>query len=181
MARVVLVSHDVQTVKGGQAGGVGAFVTHFARLLRQAGEDVTILLTRQETFPVSVDEGWRERYIELGIRLIEVHNSEADATRWCEPWIVRLSEKVTPLLAEFDIAYFQDWANTAFHAARLKRYGMARLPLLVTVLHGPSEWIRVGEQRYADVPQGLHLDYVERYAAQHSDFVIAPSQYSTLR
>src|SRR5271170_7154875 len=114
MAKVALVTHDVQTIKG-RAGGVAAFVTNFARLLRQAGEDVTILLTRQETFPVEVDDKWRKRYADWGVALLELHNAEADPDTWNEPWAARLSKLVAPLLSEFDIVYFQDWANTAFH------------------------------------------------------------------
>ena len=152
MAKVALVTHDVQTIRG-CAGGVAAFVTHFGRLLRAAGDEVTIILTRQETHTVSVDENWRRKYREWGIELETVHNSEPSADRWADPWTVRLSEKVAPLLAKFDIAYFQDWANVAFHVARVKRYNRARLPMLVTVLHGPSDWIRVLNRRNPDIPR----------------------------
>ncbi|HEX3744649.1 MAG TPA: glycosyltransferase [Bryobacteraceae bacterium] len=176
MSKVALVSHDVQTIHG-RAGGVGAFVTHFGRLLRKAGEEVTIILTRQETHPVHIDDQWRRTYEDCGIGIVELHNSEARADRWADSWTVRLAEQVTPLLAGFDIAYFQDWANMAFHAARVKRFSPAPLPILVTVLHGPSAWIAVGNRRYPEIPEDLHLGYVERYAAQHSDFVVSPSRY----
>ncbi len=176
MARVALVTHDVQTING-RSGGVAAFVTHFGRLLRNSGEEVTIILTRQETQPVYVDENWRRRYREWGIDLIELHNSELAPDRWSDTWTVRLSEQVTPVLKGFDIAYFQDWANVAFHATRVKRFSLEPMPVLVTVLHGPSNWIRVGNQRYPEIPEDLYLDYIERYAARHSDMVISPSSY----
>jgi GT2 family glycosyltransferase/glycosyltransferase involved in cell wall biosynthesis len=176
MSNVALVTHDVQTIAG-KAGGVGAFVTHFARLLRQAGENVTIVLTRQETHPVFVDENWRNRYEQWGISLLELHNTEPSADRWSDPWTARLSELVAPHLANFDIAYFQDWANVAFRTARAKRFTSAPMPVLVTVLHGPSGWVRVGNQGYPEIPEDLHLDYIERYAAKHSDFVVSPSRY----
>ena len=185
MAKVALVTHEVQTVLGGRAGGVAAFVTHFARLLRNAGEDVTLILTRQEVFPVLVDQPWRERYAEWGIHLIELHSVERKPENWCEAWPAALSEQLTPYLDRFDIAYFQDWANVAFHPARLKRLGRAfknggdpnQTPVLVTVLHGPSAWGRVGNQRYPEIPGDSQLEYVERYAAQHSDLVVTPSRY----
>jgi glycosyltransferase involved in cell wall biosynthesis/GT2 family glycosyltransferase len=176
MSKVALVSHDVQTLNG-RAGGVAAFLTHFARLLKQAGEEVTIILTRQETHPVPVDEPWRVRYAEWGIELVEIHNNEPNPDRWCQPWTARLSEIVAPLLDGFDIAYFQDWANVAFHTARAKRFARSPMPILVTVLHGPSGWVRVGNQRYPEIPEDLHLDYIERYSARHSDFVVSPSRY----
>ncbi len=177
MARVALVSHDVQTLLGGRAGGVGAFVTHFASLLRERGDDVTIVLTRQETFPVRVDEAWRERYRRWGIDLIELNNTPPSPDRWSDAWPLRLSEQVAPLLDGFDIAYFQDWANVAFQAVRARRFSVASRPVLVTVLHGPSAWIRAGNQQYSNLPEDLHVEFIERYSAGHSDHVLAPSRY----
>lgn len=185
MAKVALVTHEAQTVLGGKGGGVAAFVTHFARLLRDAGDDVTIVLTRQETFPVTVDPPWRERYAAWGIPLLELHSRERSASNWCEAWPARLSEQLAPLLDGFDIAYFQDWANVAFELVRRKRLGLPlapgstadRIPVLVTVLHGPSTWVRTGNQLYPDVPADLQLDYIERYAARHSDLLVSPSRY----
>ena len=175
--RVALVSHDVQTVQGGRAGGVAAFVTHFARLLRGQGEDVTIILTRQEIFPVTVDPAWRARYAGWGIRLIEIHNDPPSAARWSDAWPLRLSEKLLPHLEGFDIAYFQDWANVAFQAARIRRFGPSKLPRIVTVLHGPSLWNLALNQRYPHVPEDLHVAFMESYSARHSDAVVAPSRY----
>lgn len=176
MSKVALVSHDVQTIRG-RAGGVGAFVTHFARLLRDSGDEVTIILTRQETFPVEIDESWRRKFADWGIEILEFHNAEPSPDRWSQPWADRLSELVAPRLADFDIAYFQDWANVAFRTARLKRFSAARMPVLVTVLHGPSAWVRMGNQRQPEVPEDLDLNYIERYSARHSDFVVSPSRY----
>ena len=185
MAKVALVTHEVQTVLHGRAGGVAAFVTHFARLLRAAGEDVTLILTRQEIFPVLVDDNWRERYAEWGIKLIELHSAPIAPDTWCAAWAAALSEQLSPYLYGFDVAYFQDWANVAFHTARLKRLGrpliaggeLERTPVLVTVLHGPSGWGRVANQRYPELPGDMHLEYIERYSAEHSDLVAAPSRY----
>jgi glycosyltransferase involved in cell wall biosynthesis/GT2 family glycosyltransferase len=177
MAKVALVTYDVQTLKDGRAGGVAAFTTRFARLLRMAGEDVTIIVTRGEPHPVPLDERWRGRYADWGIALIEVHNTEPSADRWCAPWTARLSEQVASHLDGFDIAYFQDWANVAFCTARIKRFSKSPMPILVTVLHGPSGWERVGNKRFSEIPEDLHLDYIERYSARHSDFVVSPSHY----
>jgi hypothetical protein len=70
MARVAIVSYDVQTIRG-KAGGVAAFTTRWARLLRDAGEDVTIVMVRTDWEPTSVDAVWRARYQAEGIGLIE--------------------------------------------------------------------------------------------------------------
>ncbi|MGA3204753.1 MAG: glycosyltransferase [Bryobacteraceae bacterium] len=176
MSKVALVSHDLPTIHG-RAGGVGTFVAQFAALLRERGEDVTIILTRQETEPTRIDEKWRRKYEHLGIRLVELHNAPPSPDRWSDAWTARLSQQVAPLLRGFDIAYFQDWANVAFQAARAKRFNPMGWPVLVTVLHGPSNWIRAANREYPDIPDDLHLEFIERYSARHSDRVIAPSRY----
>lgn len=170
------MSHDVQAIRG-RAGGVGSFVTHWAELLRDRGDEVTIVLVRQETEPVRVDESWRRRYRERGIGLLEIHNAPPSPWRWSDAWPARLSERVAPHLAGFDAVYLQDWANPAFFAARAARFRAGPRPALVTVLHGPSGWIRVANGRHPRIPEDLHVDLVERYAARHSDAVIAPSRY----
>jgi O-antigen biosynthesis protein len=176
MSKVALVSHDVPTVHG-RAGGAGTFITQFAALLRSRGEEVTIILTRQEVEPTPIDEIWRRKYASRGIRLIELHSEPPRPDRWSDAWPARLSEQVAPLLHDFDIAYFQDWANVAFCAARAKRFNPSRWPVLVTVLHGPSNWIRPANQQYPNIPEDLHVEFVERYSARHSDYVAAPSRF----
>jgi O-antigen biosynthesis protein len=176
MARVALVSHDVQAVQG-RAGGVGTFVTNWARLLKSGGDDVTIVFAHQEVESPGLDARWIENYRSWGIGFIELHSDPPSAERWPDVWAMRLSEKLHPLLSEYDIVYFQDWANLAFHTVRTGRFSTTSRPTCITVLHGPSNWVRVGNRRYPAVPGDLHLEFVERYAAEHSDFVIAPSRY----
>ncbi|MGP0073673.1 MAG: glycosyltransferase [Bryobacteraceae bacterium] len=176
MAKVALVSHDVQTVLG-RAGGVGAFVTHWAKLLRSSGEEVTIILTHAEVQTAGLDPHWAANYRSWGIEFIELHSDPPSADRWPEAWTIRLSEKLHPLLLQYDVVYFQDWANLAFHTVRVNRFSTTRGPLCVTVLHGPSNWVRLGNRKHPQIPVDLHLEFVERYSAEHSDVVIAPSNY----
>src|SRR5580658_8860464 len=96
MARIAFPSYDVQTLNG-RGGGVGSFITHFARLLRAQGHQVTIIATTGGTAPLPVDPEWRRRYRSWGIHVSDVHN-EATANRWPDIWTVRLSEKLTPHL-----------------------------------------------------------------------------------
>lgn len=176
MAKVALVSHDVQAVKG-RAGGVGAFVTHWAKLLRKNGDDVTIILTHAEVQTAGLDPQWAGHYRSWGIKFIELHSDPPNADRWPEAWAIRLSEKLHPLLLQFDVAYFQDWANLAFHTVRVNRFSTTPGPICVTVLHGPSNWVRIGNRKHPQIPVDLHLEFVERYSAERSDVVIAPSNY----
>jgi len=176
MARVALVSHDVQTVQG-RAGGVGAFVTHWAKLLKQKGDEVTIIFTHAELETAGLDPEWAANYSSWGIDVIELHSDRPTADRWPEAWAMRLSEKLHPLLLGFDAVYFQDWANLAFHTVRINRFSPTPGPLCITVLHGPSNWVRIGNRRYPHIADDLHLEFVEKYSAEHSDAVIAPSNY----
>jgi len=176
MARVAFASFDVQTTNT-RAGGVGSFITQFARMLRDAGDEVSILVTRGEPFQTPLDEHWKENYRAWGIDLIEVHNKTFQPNRWPELWALRLSEQVAPLLRNFDIVYFMDWGNVAFRLVREKRFATKTLPVCVTVMHGASYWVYLGDRNYPPIPEGLQLEYLERYSARHSDYVIAPSRY----
>jgi len=176
MARVAIVSYDIQTVRG-KAGGVGAFCTRWARLLRAAGEDVTLVLTRTDWEPMAVDPAWKARYQAEGIHLMEMQAPPPQPTRWPEVAAMRMAEMVTPVLRGFDIVYFQDWGNTAFDLVRKRRYSEDKGPVCVTVLHGPSEWELSSNEQFPALPDDLHLAYVERYAARHSDYVVSPSAY----
>jgi len=176
MAKVALVSHDVQTVQG-RAGGVGAFVTHWAKLLKNSGDEVSIILTHAEIQTPGLDPKWATNYQSWGIQFIELHSDPPSTDRWPEAWAMRLSEKLHPILLQYDAVYFQDWANPAFHTVRVNRFSKTPGPVCITVLHGPSNWVRLGNRRYPQIPDDLHLEFVERYSAEHSDVVIAPSNY----
>jgi glycosyltransferase involved in cell wall biosynthesis len=176
MARVAIVSYDVQTIRG-KAGGVAAFTTRWANLLRQAGEDVTIIMTRTDWDPVSVDSQWRARYQAAGISLIELQSPRPSTTRWPEVPTMRVSELAAPILKNFDIVYLQDWGNPGFHLLRERRYTLDQGPVCVTQIFGPSEWELSSNHKYPRLPDDLHLAYQERYAAKHCDFVVSSSRY----
>jgi glycosyltransferase involved in cell wall biosynthesis len=175
VVRVAFPSYDVRTIAG-VGGGVGTFIAHFAKRLRDQGDEVSIIFATGATHPIKVDQRWREIYQSWGIELLEVHNDPFDPNRWPDFWTMRLSEKLTPILRNFDVAYFGDWGNLAFDTVRKKRLGLDKLPTCVTVLHGASTWCRWGDRSKLVVPDHLNLEFLERYAARHSDFVAAPSR-----
>jgi glycosyltransferase involved in cell wall biosynthesis len=181
MARVAIVSYDAQTIRG-EAGEAGLFATRLANLLRRAGEDVAIVVIHAGWAPGSVDAHWRARYRADGISLIELQSPPASATRWPDVSSMRSAEIAAPILGGFDIVYCQDRGNPAFHLLRTRRYTAKhytakRGPVCVTVLNGPSEWQLSSNEHYPELPTDLHLAYVERYAARHSDLVVSPSSY----
>ena len=124
-----------------------------------------------------LDPQWAANYRSWGIEFIELHSDPPSADRWPEAWAMRLSEKLHPMLLQYDVVYFQDWANLAFHTVRVNRFSKTPGPICITVLHGPSNWVRLGNRKYPQIPDDLHLEFVERYSAENSDVVIAPSNY----
>jgi O-antigen biosynthesis protein len=177
MTKTVFLSHDVHTING-VAGGVAAFTTNLATLLRRQNEDVTIIAVRKSTSPFRIDEAWRKRYAELGIDLLEIHSgTQSVEHRPHDAWTMYLGEKVEPHLRDADVIYAQDWGNPAAFALRKWRYERTYAPSVVTVLHGPSVWARQTNRLHLQVTEDLHLEFTERYAAQHSDFVVSPSQF----
>ena len=156
MTRVAIVSYDVQTING-KAGGVGAFTTRWAKLLRSAGEAVTIVMTRMDWEPMRVDSKWRAHYQQNDISLIELQAPPGLPTRWPEVPTMRMAEIAAPVLKGFDIVYFQDWGNAGFHLMRERRYSREPGPVCVTVLHGPSEWQLSSNGKYPDLPKRLYI------------------------
>ncbi len=174
MARVAFPSYDVRTVAG-RGGGVGTFIKHLAKRLREDGDDVAIIFATGAPSPARVDQKWRDLYRSWGIEVIEIHNSPWSPHRWPDIWPMRLSEQLAPILRSFDVAYFADWGNLAFHTVRQKRFATTPMPTCVTVLHGASTWVRWGDRENPTIPPHLDLEFLERYGAEHSDFVVAPS------
>ena len=80
-------------------------------------------------------------------------------------------------MGRFDVVYLQDWANPGFRSIRERRFSTSPAPVFVTVLHGPSPWIRSGNRKLPAIPTDLQVDFIERYSAEHSDYIIAPSRY----
>jgi glycosyltransferase involved in cell wall biosynthesis len=176
MAKVAFPSYDVQTLNS-RAGGVGTFISQFARLLKDRGDEVTIILTREEAGWLSIDPNWREAYRSWGIELVEMHNRIIPNKSSPRSRTMQLSEQVAPLLRGFDVVYFSDWANVGFHSVRVKRFTDTAMPVCVTVMHGPSNWVRLCDQKYPELPEDLYIEFIERYAALNSDFVVAPSRF----
>jgi glycosyltransferase involved in cell wall biosynthesis len=174
MPRIAFLSHHIRPVDG-QVGDVVTFITLFARMLKENGDDVTFV-TRKELHAFASDPRWCEDLRAGGIELVEVHGEPAAPSGWPDIWPMRLSEQLAPILRNFDIVYFADCADLAIHTIRMKRFTTKPTPVCVTALHRPSNWILAADRRYPVIPGHLSLEFSERYSARHSDFVIATSR-----
>lgn len=174
--KTVLTTHDLQ-VQGRPAGGIATFTSQLALLLRSAGYDVSILHADFETRPLDVV--WQANYRAKGIDVSPLIAPFMNPARYPNVPAVNLSEAVTGVLQMADVAYFHDWGNPAFDTLRRRRFDPigTKSPVCVTVLHGPSMWRREALRRFIDIPDDLNRDYLEMYAAQHSDLVVSPSRY----
>ncbi len=172
--KTVIVTPDL--VGPIQNGGIGTFATNFALLLRRNGHEVSILFTSPEDFP---RRQWIKFYEENDIKVIHVKERTSHNNADGDWWFIRRSESVTNYLPpDTDIVYLQDWHGNGFHSLRSRRYRSKKYPVFVSVLHSNSDWIREGSQEFSEyLLHDMSLSFVERYSIQHSDFVVAPSQY----
>jgi hypothetical protein len=111
IAKVAVLTSELPG-PGGMMGRVGTFTLHWSRLLQQAGEDVTVVLThfwRGTVFAAS----WRTFLEDRGIRIIELVERDYPEDR--QPYLgpLDMSERVADLLEPFSAVYFQDYAGVA--------------------------------------------------------------------
>src|ERR1051326_6730473 len=180
MARVAFPFHE-NGVSGRPVGDMGKFIIFLALLLREQGEDVTLVLTREEPRSSTFDARLREDCDAGGIDVIEVGGEVSASRRWPDIWPMQLSEQLWPILRTFDILYFADCAELAIHTVRMKRFTTTAMPVCVTVLHRPISWALMTDRRHPGVPDHLNLDFVERYCAKHSDSTIATNRQMLAR
>ena len=176
MARVAIVSYDVQTIFG-KAGGVGAFTTRWANLLRQAGE------RRHDR-----DDSHR-----LGTDASRSELAGSLQGKW------DFSDRIAGSSGTFDaMAGGPDDATGRDRRARtpglrhrlFSGLGQCGVPFVARAAVFVQSWsglrdgiawtLGVGtefQRKYPELPKDLHLAYQERYSARHSDFVVSPSHY----
>lgn len=180
-AHVVIVTPELWGLTR-ENGGISTSVFHFARLFRQRGDRVTVLVGLAKE--ASVAGEWARRYEASGI---EIRTAAAthprrgvDGAPYAIDFPFRcISEAVADALpADADIVYFQDWCALGFETLRRRALGMAsRFPPAITVLRGSSVWARPGSELLPDDDASRQaLDRAERFAVEQSDHVVSPSQ-----
>jgi glycosyltransferase involved in cell wall biosynthesis/GT2 family glycosyltransferase len=158
------------------AGGITTFIHHFGRLLLGRGEEVTWLVCD----PSGSDLPPPRTQLETeGADVVHVR-TEASALPILGPDLPFLyaSTAVADALPEdADVVYFQDWGAQGFIPVRRRRLLARPSCPFVTVMHGASDWVRMGMQAYPKrFVAETTLSFAERYATERSDFVVAPSE-----
>ncbi len=175
--KTVIVTPELNP--GAYHSDIGRFVHQFTRLLRthMAPTDTLLLIYTGEMTPDA--QQWADAYRQQGIDVVYEPDQGDSNQRIGYEWFYRRAEKAANLLPDdADVVYFQDRGANGFLAARRKRYQHGKTPTLVTVLHGGTDWLRDANQQmplsgYTD----LTIAYAEQYAAEHSDFVVSPTQH----
>ncbi|MBZ0303991.1 MAG: glycosyltransferase [Anaerolineae bacterium] len=156
-------------------GGIGTFTTLWASLLRENGDDVTLIYTGDLSAP---RQTWIEPYDRQGIEVI--HAKETDLRDWQfnYEWFVRRSEVASARIpADTDVIYFQDWQANGYHFLRKRQFERGSGPVCVSVLHGFNQWVMDANKRYPASRRDMEQAYAERYVVARSDYVVTPSQY----
>jgi glycosyltransferase involved in cell wall biosynthesis len=146
---------------------VARFARHWARLLRQQGDEVSVL-----AFGHSAASAWPMDNVP--VRMV---SCRLDTRHAFGNWpFIQCARQAAEQISHAGVIYWADWQAGGFHALRARRFRAESLPVHITVLHGGSRWLRENARRFPDdALADLSLDYGERYSARHSDYVAAPS------
>lgn len=168
--KTVIVTPEVPV----KAGGIGTFTWNLAKLLRGIGDQVEVVLTAplpSEKMP------WKEPFKALDVTVKYLHASRLTVPNGYS-WHLKVAEEAAAAIdPHADVVYFADWQANGIHFTRARRFRSEPGPTAITVLHSPSMWLREAMRTFPHSKDDLWLDFSEAYAAEHSDFVVAPGKY----
>jgi O-antigen biosynthesis protein len=161
-------------------GGIGTACYHFARLLADAGQAVTVLYTL-DLSPCR-QAHWKNTYARMGIKLLSlcemppvthpVHGSN---------WFLERSWRVFKYLEQkaYSTIHFQDWHANGFWSIKAKRLGLAFDQTTLTVTtHSCVKWQDQGMEQFGPEPiETAKIVWAEAYAIEHCDALLSPSRY----
>jgi O-antigen biosynthesis protein len=161
-------------------GGIGTACHHFARLLVEAGQAVTILYTL-DLSPCRLAH-WKNTYARMGIKLLSL-SEMPPITHPVQGsnWFLDRSWRVFKYLEQksYSVVHFQDWHANGFWSIKAKRLGLAfdRTTLTVTT-HSGTKWQDDGIEQFGPEPiETAKLVWAEAYAIEHCDALLSPARY----
>ena len=157
-------------------GGANISVAMVGEALAAAGHQVTFLYTQPKVCTRKTMAHWVESYKARGIDFVPLPEDESvKSPHWLRvPYLVYawLKDK------EFDVLHSVDYRAEAYFACLAKHLGLAFAnTLLVTGMHGMTDWSASINYDPMNRVSLLGSDYIERCALAYSDIVIGPSQY----
>ncbi len=161
-------------------GGIGTACYHFARLLAEDDQPVTILFTGE--LSACRRAHWRNVYAGMGINFVSLSDTPP-VTRlvYGSSWFLEKSWRVFQYLQSrsYSLVHFQDWHANGFWSIKAKQVGLAFDRTTLTVMaHSCTKWIDEGMQRFGPEPiETAKLVWAETYAIEHCDVLLSPSRY----
>ena len=159
-------------------GGIASTYYHLARMLTDAGHDVTVLYLkgdRSETEPIS---HWVRFYAELGISLVPL---PAEPSEGFSFWQTRQFAAYLWLRNQsrpFDIVHHSEWRGGAYYALMAKGQGLAfHDTLFLTKASSPHIWNRLYMMDFLNSNAMLGVMKSEQIAIERGDMVIGGSAH----
>ena len=160
-------------------GGIGTHAFNLANLLVAEGRQVDVIYTGP--WETGDAQKWKAWYAERGIGFLPLEDlPQPQAPLRLDPVLLKSWRVYQHLLrSDYESAHFQDWYANGFHSIQAKRtLGVLDQTCLTVTLHSSTQWIAEGAQRpYVRPIEDRLIAWCERYAAQHADIVVSPSQY----
>lgn len=177
--KICIVTQDfVGPVKN---GGIGTAYTYAARMLAQAGHDVTVLYTIKSCVDKTL-EYWTSHYQQMGINFVPAPDPKTGIQKGpaaeglhiayrAYEWLKQRSDK-------FDIVHASEWCANAYFCLQAKRTGLHfQNTKFVIKCSSPTLWNRIGNAQPITDVKTLTTMFMERRSVEMADYVICGSQY----
>jgi glycosyltransferase involved in cell wall biosynthesis len=159
-------------------GGIGSAYYSLARLLADAGHDVTVLYTLGTHSEQKRIGHWIRQYRAWNINFVPMPAPAGPDLKGSVH--VRTAWAVYQWLAEraFDIVHFHEWRGIGFYALHARRQGLC-LQNTITVVgsHSPSLWHKEGMNELPTGVDDVELDFLERESVAMADVLWSPSRH----
>jgi glycosyltransferase involved in cell wall biosynthesis/GT2 family glycosyltransferase len=156
-------------------GGIGTASCSLARLLAEAGHQVTVLYALGRYCEHGVIDDWIAEYRRMGIDLVPAPDDE-DVRGHSS---IKMAHAVYRWLRgrRFDVVHVHEWRGIGFYALLARRQGLALQDSLVCVgAHSPVLWHKEGMNELASAEE-LEVDFMERQSVALADVLWSPSAY----
>ncbi len=166
-------------------GGIGTHCYYLAKFLRKTmGHEVTVLLGCPPLKEHS-SSYWKVHFrkeLDIEFEQISDYPPFSDLPgphnlHYGHDWSLNLYGRLKD--CSYDICHFQDNNGNGFVSALAKNAGLHFDNTLFTcTLHSPDQWIRQANRQYSHAGgRDLHMDFMERQAAEKCDYIVAPVNY----
>ncbi len=174
--RVCIVTADITGPI--RNGGIGSAYYSLARLLADAGHDVTVLYTLGAHSEQQRISHWVRKYRSWNITFVPLPTPAGPELKGGVH--VRTAWSVYAWLKDraFDVVHFHEWRGIGFYALHARRQGLC-LQNAVTVVgsHSPSLWHKEGMNELPNGVDDVELDFLERESVAMADVLWSPSRH----